>query len=79
MAPVLPMLMGGLMMAMNKPPKPPAPQPPARMPDPNSPEVIAARKRRLEDQASTKGRASTNLTGNQPTAAPTFTNETLGS
>lgn len=75
----LPMLLMAGMAAANRPPKPPKPQPPARMPDPNSPEVLASRRRRLEDQASTKGRASTNLTGNQPTAAPTFSNDTLGS
>jgi hypothetical protein len=75
----LPMLLTAGMSMMNKPPKPPKPQPPARMPDPNSPEVLASRRRRMEDQAATKGRASTNLTGNLPTAAPTFVNETLGS
>ncbi len=75
----LPMLLMAGMAAANKPPKPPAPQPPAVMPDRESPEVLASRKRRLEEQAATKGRASTNLTGNEPTAAPTFVNDTLGS
>ena len=74
----LPMLMMAGMSMMNKPKAPPAPQPPAKMPDPEGPEAQAARRRKLEQQSATQGRASTNLTGNMPTAAPTFTNATLG-
>ena len=74
----LPMLLMGGMSMMNKPKSPPAPQPPARMPEPDGPEAVAARRRKMEDQAATKGRVSTNLTGNMPTASPTFSNSTLG-
>lgn len=74
----LPMMMMAGMSMMNKPKSPPAAQPPARMPDPNGPEVVEARRRKMSDMAATKGRASTNLTGNMPTAAPTFSNSTLG-
>lgn len=82
MAPVMPILgplfsMG--MSMMMRPKDPPKPQPPAKMPEPDGPEAIAARRRKLMEMGATKGRESTNLTGNMPTAAPTFVNTTLGS
>ena len=80
MAEIMPLMMMGASMAMApKAPKPPTPQPPPPMPDPEGPEVKAARRRQMEAAAASKGRASTNLTGNAPTAAPTFVNSTLGS
>lgn len=42
-------------------PKPPKPQPPARMPDPESPEVLEARRRKIAEQQARSGRESTIL------------------
>ena len=42
-------------------PKPPKVQPPAKMPDAEDPEMIEARRRRLEQMRATGGRQSTLL------------------
>jgi hypothetical protein len=55
--------------AMNKPPKPSGP---TRMPDPNSPEVLEARRRQIADRQSASGRESTIL------SEDTFSNSLLG-
>jgi hypothetical protein len=50
------------------------------MPDPEGPAVVQARRQKMEAQSARSGRASTNLTGNAAAAAaPTFSNQTLGS
>lgn len=53
-------------------PKPPKPQPPARMPDENSPEVVAARRKAIADRQAAGGRESTIL------ADDTYSNDVLG-
>ena len=53
-------------------PKPPKPQPVARMPDPESPEVLEARRRQIAEQRSRSGRESTILSDE------TYSNSLLG-
>ena len=78
----LPLLASFAMMGMAKKPKqappPPTPQPPARAPVRDDEAAKEARRQRMGEMSRRQGRASTDLTGNAPTAAPTFTNETLG-
>lgn len=52
---------------------PPAVTPPARMPDPNDPAVIDAKRRAMMDALSRGGRSSTILTGPKPAARPSAT------
>ena len=54
-------------------PKPPKPQTPARMPDPESPEVQEARRRRIAETQARSGRESTILSDDAP-----FSNNFLG-
>jgi hypothetical protein len=42
-------------------PKPPKPTPPTRMPDPQSPEALEARRRRITERQAAGGRESTML------------------
>jgi hypothetical protein len=53
-------------------PKPPKPQPTPRMPDPFSPEVTEARRRRIDERRATSGRESTIL------ADDSYSNNFLG-
>ena len=53
-------------------PKPPKPPPVARMPDPESPEVVEARRRRVAETQARSGRESTIL------ADDTYSNSLLG-
>jgi hypothetical protein len=53
-------------------PKPPKPAPPTRMPDPESPEVMEARRRKLADRSAAGGRESTILSDD------TYSNSLLG-
>lgn len=53
-------------------PKPPKPSAPGRMPDPQSPEVLEARRRRLADRQAASGRESTILSDD------TYSNNFLG-
>lgn len=72
--PFLPALVaGGTALATSAlAPKPPKPQPPARMPDPQSPEVLEARRRRVADLQARSGRESTILSDD------TYSNSLLG-
>ena len=53
-------------------PKPPKPTPPTRMPDPQAPEVLDARRRALADRQAASGRESTILSDD------TYSNNLLG-
>lgn len=53
-------------------PKPPKPQPTPRMPDPESPEVLEARRRRIAETSARSGRESTILSDD------TYSNSLLG-
>jgi hypothetical protein len=52
--------------------KPPPPQPPARMPDPESPDVVEARRREIGKRLESGGRTSTILTGGAPAGGGGF-------
>lgn len=70
-----PLLIGGASLAASaamKPPKPPQPQPPVRMPDPQSPEVQEARRRKVAETQARSGRESTILSDD------TYSNSLLG-
>lgn len=58
--------------ALTPKPKPPKPQAPTRMPDPEDPEVLEARRRRVADVQARSGRESTILSDD------TFANSLLG-
>lgn len=53
-------------------PKPPKPSAPTRMPDPQSPEVLEARRRTIAERQATSGRESTILSDD------TYANNLLG-
>lgn len=54
-------------------PKAPKPQPPVRMPDPQSPEVLEAKRRKIEETRARSGRESTILADDD-----SFSNSFLG-
>jgi hypothetical protein len=71
---ILPALIaGGTAVAANAlAPKPPKPTPPLRMPDPQSPEALEERRRRVAERQSAGGRESTILSDD------TYSNNLLG-
>lgn len=62
----------GLTAMLSKSPKPPTPKPEVRMPDPQSPEVAEAKRRRVADLQARSGRESTILSDD------TYSNSLLG-
>lgn len=72
---LIPLLTAGATFAASQAlkPKAPKPQPALRMPDPESPEVLEARRRRIGEQQSRSGRESTILTEDEP-----YSNSILG-
>jgi hypothetical protein len=70
---ILPALVaGGTALAVGAMNKPPKPERPVRMPDENSPEVVAERRRRIEERQAAGGRESTILSDD------TYSNDLLG-
>ena len=74
---VLPLLtsVGGAAASAALAPKAPKPKPPTALPKPDDALEKQKRLEELQRTAATKGRDSTNLTGN---GAPAYTNTTLG-
>ena len=72
---LIPLLTAGATVAASAAlrPKAPKPQAPLRMPDPESPEVLEARRRRIAERQSAGGRESTILTEDEP-----YSNSVLG-
>jgi hypothetical protein len=69
---LIPLITAGATVAATALNRPPKPKGPTRMPDPQSPEVLEARRRRIAETQATSGRESTILSDD------TFSNNLLG-